>query len=194
MLGYLVEGDERQAPLLVGELARRGLSMATIAHELLVPALRDIGEEWRAGRLEVAVEHRASAIVERIVGDHYPRPRGRRRGMAVIAALSGDRHVFRQLWRRSPCERTTGTCSISALICRPMADELLRPRARRSRGAHGNRGRAARTLHTSCSSAGATRSANPRGWSGPDLGRATASRPEYRCLHSKKLSAGARAS
>ncbi len=94
MFGYVVAGDERQAPLLVGELVDRGLAMTTIAQEVLVPALRDIGEEWRAGRLDVSVEHRASAIVERILGERYPKPRGRRRGTAVVAALSGDRHVL----------------------------------------------------------------------------------------------------
>jgi methanogenic corrinoid protein MtbC1 len=61
---------------------------------VIVPALRGIGEGWQAGGLDISSEHRASAIVERILGECYPNPRGRRRGTAVVAALSGDRHAL----------------------------------------------------------------------------------------------------
>lgn len=94
MYGYLVAGDERQAALLVSDLVEDGVSMTTAAQEVLVPALRKIGEEWQAGRLDISVEHRASTAVERILGKHYPNPRGRRRGTAVVATLAGDRHVL----------------------------------------------------------------------------------------------------
>jgi excisionase family DNA binding protein len=94
MYGHLVAGEERQAARLISGLVGDGVSMTTGARDVLVPALKDIGEEWRAGRLDISVEHRASAIVDRILGEHYPNPRGRRRGAAVVAALSGDRHVL----------------------------------------------------------------------------------------------------
>lgn len=94
MYGHLVAGEERQAARLVSGLATDGLSMTMVAQDVLVPALSDIGEEWRAGRLEISIEHRASAIVERILGECYPNPRGRRRGTVVVTALSGDRHVL----------------------------------------------------------------------------------------------------
>lgn len=94
MYGHLVAGEERQAARLISGLVGDGVSMTTVAQDVLVPALRDIGEAWRAGRLDISVEHRASAIVERILGERYPNPRGRRRGAAVVAALSGDRHVL----------------------------------------------------------------------------------------------------
>jgi excisionase family DNA binding protein len=94
MFGHLVAGDERGAARLVGGLLDAGVSVTTVAQAVLVPALREIGAEWRAGRLDVTDEHRASAIVERILGERYPKPRGRRRGTAVVAALSGDRHAL----------------------------------------------------------------------------------------------------
>ncbi len=94
MYDHLVAGDELKADLAISGLLRDGMSMTAAAQGVLVPALRQIGEEWRAGRLEISVEHRASAIVERILGEHYPNPPGRRRGVAVVAALSGDRHVL----------------------------------------------------------------------------------------------------
>lgn len=94
MFGYLVAGEEHRARRLAGALVDDGVSLTTVATEILVPALRRIGEEWQAGRLGVPVEHRASAIVERILGEHHPNPRGRRRGTVVVAALSGERHAL----------------------------------------------------------------------------------------------------
>ena len=88
----LVAGDERAARRLVAGLIEGGVSVTTVAQDVLTPALRRIGEEWSAGRLTVAEEHRASAIVERMLGEHHPTPRGRRRGTAVVAALAGERH------------------------------------------------------------------------------------------------------
>lgn len=91
---HLVAGEERQAARLISGLVGGGVSMTAVAQDVLVPALRDIGEEWQAGRLDISIEHRASAIVDRILGQRYPSLRGRRRGAAVVAALSGDQHVL----------------------------------------------------------------------------------------------------
>jgi len=92
MFELLVDGDEREVGKLVGGLLAGGVPLTSVVQEVVVPALRRIGAEWDAGRLTIWAEHRASAIVERILGEHQPRPRGRRRGTAVVAALSGDRH------------------------------------------------------------------------------------------------------
>jgi methanogenic corrinoid protein MtbC1 len=94
MYGHLVAGEESQADRLIAALVETGVTVSAVAQDVLVPALRQIGEEWRAGHLEIAVEHRASAIVERILASHSPKPRGRRRGTAAVAALAGDRHVL----------------------------------------------------------------------------------------------------
>jgi methylmalonyl-CoA mutase cobalamin-binding subunit len=51
-----------------------------------------IGAAWHAGQLTIWVEHRASAIVERLLGELSPNPRGRRRGTVMVAAVSGDLH------------------------------------------------------------------------------------------------------
>lgn len=89
---HLVNGDERAVHAMIGGLVDDGVPMTTVATSILVPALRRVGEEWRNGHLGIAEEHRASAIVERSLAKRQPTPRGRRRGVAVIAALSGDRH------------------------------------------------------------------------------------------------------
>jgi len=88
----LLEGDERGLRQLVARLVDDGVSMTTIIEQVLSPGLRRIGEEWHAGRARISTEHRATAMVERLLGEYLPRPRGRPRGVAVVAALSGDRH------------------------------------------------------------------------------------------------------
>ncbi len=92
MTTALSDGDERTARRLASDLANDGVALTEVTHELLVPALLHIGSEWHAGRLPIWVEHRASAIVQRLLGEHDPNPRGRRRGTAMVAALSGDHH------------------------------------------------------------------------------------------------------
>ncbi len=92
MLVALTTGDEQAARKMTSGLIRNGAPLTTVIEELLVPALRHIGFEWHEGRLPIFVEHRASAIVQQILGEHHPTPRGRRRGTAVVAALSGDQH------------------------------------------------------------------------------------------------------
>lgn len=94
MTSALSNGQERSARRLVSDLIDNGVALTTVIQELLVPALAHIGSEWHAGRLPIWVEHRASAIVQRLLGEHDPNPRGRRRGTAMVAALSGDRHAL----------------------------------------------------------------------------------------------------
>lgn len=88
----LVSGDE----VAVGKIARRlineGTSIVDLVQEVFVPSLYRIGQSWHDGELTISVEHRASAIVERILGELAPNPRGRRRGTAIVVAVSGDRH------------------------------------------------------------------------------------------------------
>ncbi len=90
--GALVEGDEKSVGTIVRKLVDEGSSMVDLIGSVLVPALRRIGQSWHDGELPIWTEHRASAIVERILGEFMPNPRGRRRGTALVASLSGDRH------------------------------------------------------------------------------------------------------
>jgi len=59
---------------------------------VISPPLRAIGQAWHDGELTIWVEHRASAIIERALGDLLPNPRGRRRGTVIVGAVSGDLH------------------------------------------------------------------------------------------------------
>jgi excisionase family DNA binding protein len=90
----LLDGDERTARSLVDGLVRDGVPLTDAIQQVIAPGLRHIGTEWHDGRLPIWVEHRAAAIVDRILGEQHPTPRGRRRGTAVVAALSGDTHTL----------------------------------------------------------------------------------------------------
>ncbi|MEO6570537.1 MAG: cobalamin-dependent protein, partial [Ilumatobacteraceae bacterium] len=92
MYEALVDGDEAASVKIARRLRDDGAPIVDLIGIVIVPPLRRIGQGWRDGELTVWVEHRASAIVERLLGDLASNPRGRRRGVAVVAALSGDHH------------------------------------------------------------------------------------------------------
>lgn len=91
-LGMMHEGDERGVRALVHDLIGDGVSLTTVLEEVIAPGLRTIGDEWHRGTVSIATEHRATAIVGRVLGDHHPTPRGRRRGTAVVVGPAGDHH------------------------------------------------------------------------------------------------------
>jgi excisionase family DNA binding protein len=88
----LVQGDEATVRSISRRLVSDGTSIIDLVHIVFVPPLRWIGKAWHDGELSIWVEHRASAIVERTLGELSPNPRGRRRGTVMVAAVSGDRH------------------------------------------------------------------------------------------------------
>ena len=80
------------------ELLRRGAAVAGVPsflEQTVAPLLRQIGEHWHAGRLSIAKEHLASAVIETFVVDAM-------RAMAppdgapsvVVATPAGSRHVI----------------------------------------------------------------------------------------------------
>ncbi len=88
----LSTGDELSARDLARSIIAEHTAVADLIQQVLVPPLRRIGQDWHDGKLSIWVEHRASAITERVLGEISPRPRGRRRGSVMVAAVSGDRH------------------------------------------------------------------------------------------------------
>jgi len=92
MHGCIVEGDELGARGVVDRIREGGTEPLVVIDELLAPVLRRVGDEWAAGRLSVAAEHRASAICERLLARLAVHPRGRPRGVAVIATPPGEEH------------------------------------------------------------------------------------------------------
>jgi excisionase family DNA binding protein len=92
----MVDGDEAGAWTIVENALTSTLDPQDVHLELLAPALRRIGEDWEAGRLSVADEHRATVVAGRLIGRLGPRfaRRGRKRGVVVVAAPSGETHAL----------------------------------------------------------------------------------------------------
>lgn len=92
MHGALVSGDEAAVRSIATGLIDDGASVVDVIQHVLVPPLVRIGNDWHDGKLTIWVEHRASAIIERLLGGIAPNPRGRRRGTVMVAAVTGDLH------------------------------------------------------------------------------------------------------
>ena len=87
----IATGDETAARHHVDRLAA-GVPVVDLCEQVIAPALRRIGDDWAAGRISIAQEHRASAICERLIAAHARQPAGRPHGTAVVATPPGERH------------------------------------------------------------------------------------------------------
>lgn len=92
LLAALLTGDELGARAVVERLVEGAIDSVELCEELLAPVLVDVGERWARGELSVAEEHRASAICDRILARVAVHPRGRPRGVAVVATAPGEEH------------------------------------------------------------------------------------------------------
>lgn len=92
----LEAGDAGGAWDVLERAMSAGADVDEVYLEILSPVLRDIGERWARGELEIAVEHQATAIASRLVGRLSPRcvRPGRRRGVLLIGGPSGERHAL----------------------------------------------------------------------------------------------------
>jgi MerR family transcriptional regulator, light-induced transcriptional regulator len=88
----LTSGDELGARGLVDRLREGGIEPITLCEQLFAPTLHRIGADWAAGRVSVAEEHRASAMCERLLARIAVHPRGRPRGVCVVATPPGEEH------------------------------------------------------------------------------------------------------
>jgi len=90
----LVRGDADAVRCLVTPAPDGLAKRATFLDRVIGDAMREIGDRWERGEIDVAAEHRASGIVLRIVGRLGPRfvRRGRSRGTVVLGAPPGERH------------------------------------------------------------------------------------------------------
>ncbi len=90
----LIAGDEPGAWSIIERALVSGARAQDVHLELLAPVLRDIGDSWANGTIEIAEEHRASSVAARLVGRLGPSfaRRGRKRATVVIGAAAGDHH------------------------------------------------------------------------------------------------------
>ena len=87
----LAGGEETLARRRLERLAG-GVTITDLCDHLIAPALRRIGDDWAAGRVSIAQEHRAAAICERLICAFARQPGGRPRGIAVVTTPPGERH------------------------------------------------------------------------------------------------------
>ncbi|HSP65659.1 MAG TPA: B12-binding domain-containing protein [Candidatus Deferrimicrobium sp.] len=94
LVDRLIAGDEPGAWSVVQSVLAGGTSPPDLYMEVLVPALRMVGERWEAAAISVADEHCATAVMHRIIGRTGPlfRRRGRTRGIVVLGAPEGELH------------------------------------------------------------------------------------------------------
>ena len=90
----LRRGDATGARRLVEEMISNTAKPREILVKVVPAALRRIGDEWAAGDLSVAEEHRASEIARDVVALVGARlaPPGRKAGAVVVATPPGERH------------------------------------------------------------------------------------------------------
>lgn len=90
----LVAGDSSGAWGVVEAALAAGADLDEIYLDVITPAMRSIGARWAAGELDIAVEHRATGIAQRLIGRLGPRfaRRGRTRGHVLIGSPAGERH------------------------------------------------------------------------------------------------------
>jgi len=90
----LLGGDEAAAWQVVEAALASGHEPSAIYSQMISPALRDVGDRWERGEIDVADEHRASLTATRLVGRLSPRfnRRGRPKGTFVVAAAPDDFH------------------------------------------------------------------------------------------------------
>lgn len=92
LLTNLLAGDELGARASVDRLHQGAIEPLELCENLVAPALHRVGILWEQGEVSVAVEHRASAICERVLARLTQHPRGRPRGVAVVATPVGEEH------------------------------------------------------------------------------------------------------
>lgn len=94
LIDLLVGGDAAEANALVRKVISDGATAGEVYTNLLTPALHTVGERWAEGKINVAIEHRATEICTAIMNrlsEHFRR-RGPRRGVAVTLTAPGEAH------------------------------------------------------------------------------------------------------
>ncbi len=96
LVDRLLAGDEPGAWQLLESAMASGTDARSLYLDLLTPAMAEIGDRWARADVDVADEHRATAVTLRLLGRLGPRfrPRGRRRGTVVLGAVAGDPHAI----------------------------------------------------------------------------------------------------
>jgi MerR family transcriptional regulator, light-induced transcriptional regulator len=89
-------GEGAEATALVRKVVADGAPAGDVYISLITPALHRVGDDWAAGRISVAEEHRATEIAHMIISrlsEHFRR-RGPSRGTAVTLTPPDELHAL----------------------------------------------------------------------------------------------------
>ncbi len=96
-LAALRQGDEAAARHIVDEVRATGVDGSAIYYEIFAPSMVTIGELWERNELNVAEEHLATAITERMIGGLSPlfeHEVGSQGGIVLLGCVAGERHAL----------------------------------------------------------------------------------------------------
>lgn len=90
----LLAGDRTHCTNMIKGLLASQIDIKDIYINLFQRALYDVGERWEKGQISVAVEHSATAIVERLLTFLQPKlfTGGKRMQTAIIACAANEYH------------------------------------------------------------------------------------------------------
>lgn len=99
----LVQGDRAACARIVDQILERGQSVISLYEDYFKPALYGVGHLWEHNQLSIASEHLATAIVESLMNELFPRLMSlqRQRRTIVVAPVAGELH---QIGGRMVCD------------------------------------------------------------------------------------------
>ena len=94
VLAALLAGDRPQCVALTEQALASGVNVTELYQRVYEPALYQIGQLWEANRISVATEHMATAIIESLLNQVYPRVISARRAgrLIVVSTAPGELH------------------------------------------------------------------------------------------------------
>jgi methanogenic corrinoid protein MtbC1 len=93
----VADGDEYAAATTVFAALEAGITPEEVLLDVIAPVQRKVGFEWAAGRIDVAQEHAATAISDRVVAALAFHPASRSAvtaGRVTVACVSGEWHAL----------------------------------------------------------------------------------------------------
>jgi len=117
----LLDGDDARVLSLCRGAQDAGMSLPELLQGLIYPAMQRVGTLWECGRISVADEHQATAIMNRVLAAIYYDQSfpDRRRGRALVGACVNEFHEMgadaclddceqAMLWARQRFDEGTG--------------------------------------------------------------------------------------
>ncbi len=93
-LQSLLAGNRHASSQIIGNLSVTGLPVEDIYEKIIKESLYNIGELWESGKISVATEHLASAIVESVLNEMYSGiiSKTRNNKTIIVASVENEAH------------------------------------------------------------------------------------------------------